>query len=124
MLAHLPGLIPSPTQGVWWLGPLPARAYALCILAGIFVALIMTRRRLEARGGTAEQVDLVAFWAVPFGIVGAGSTTSSRPTSPTSGPVGTRSTRSRSGRAGSASGAPWRSGRSGPGSAAAATGWT
>lgn len=70
MLAHLPGLIPSPTQGVWWLGPLPVRAYALCILAGIFVALIMTRRRLEARGGTAEQVDLVAFWAVPFGIVG------------------------------------------------------
>ena len=27
---------PSPTQGVWYLGPVPIRAYALCIIAGIF----------------------------------------------------------------------------------------
>ena len=31
--------IPSPTQGVWQLGPLPIRAYALCIIAGVVVAV-------------------------------------------------------------------------------------
>ena len=29
----------SPPQNEWWIGPLPIRAYALCIIAGIFVAL-------------------------------------------------------------------------------------
>ena len=37
--------IPSPPQGVWNLGPLPIRAYALCILAGIFVAIWYGGRR-------------------------------------------------------------------------------
>ena len=62
--------LPSPSQGVWHLGPLPIRAYALCIIAGILVALALTRRRWVARGGTGEQVEAVAMWAVPFGIVG------------------------------------------------------
>nr|WP_246308950.1 prolipoprotein diacylglyceryl transferase [Kineosphaera limosa] len=63
--------IPSPTQGVWFIGPLPLRAYALCILAGIVVAVWWTQKRLEARGGQPGQVLDVAMWAVPFGIVGA-----------------------------------------------------
>jgi prolipoprotein diacylglyceryl transferase len=62
--------LPSPSQGVWHLGPLPIRAYALCIIVGILVALALTRRRWVARGGIGEQVDTVAMWAVPFGIVG------------------------------------------------------
>ncbi|GAB2939426.1 prolipoprotein diacylglyceryl transferase [Rhodococcus aerolatus] len=62
--------IPSPSQGVWHLGPLPVRAYALCILAGIVVAVVLTRRRWEARGHDPEDVFDVALWAVPFGIVG------------------------------------------------------
>ena len=62
--------IPSPTQGVWYLGPVPLRAYALCILAGILVAVWLTQRRLAARGGDPERVIDVATWAVPFGIVG------------------------------------------------------
>jgi len=62
--------LPSPSQGVWHLGPLPIRAYALCIIAGIIVALIMTQRRWTARGGDPEAVLDVALWAVPFGIVG------------------------------------------------------
>ena len=33
--AALPAEIPSPSVGVWHLGPLPIRGYALCILAGI-----------------------------------------------------------------------------------------
>ena len=70
MIAALPSSIPSPTSGVWHLGPLPIRAYALCILAGIVVAVWSTGRRLADRGGTAEQALDISAWAVPFGIVG------------------------------------------------------
>jgi len=62
--------IPSPTQGVWYLGFFPIRAYAMCILAGIVVAVWITQRRLEDRGGKPGQALDVAAWAVPFGIVG------------------------------------------------------
>ena len=62
--------IPSPSQGVWHLGPLPIRAYALCILLGIFVAIWLTQKRWVAQGGKADDVIDVAMWAVPFGIVG------------------------------------------------------
>ncbi len=62
--------IPSPDQGVWYLGPFPVRAYALCILAGIAAAVWLGERRWVARGGTAGQVSDVALWAVPFGIIG------------------------------------------------------
>ena len=62
--------IPSPTTGVWHLGPIPIRGYAMCILAGIVVALWITQRRLRDRGGKAGQTLDVAAWAVPFGILG------------------------------------------------------
>jgi prolipoprotein diacylglyceryl transferase len=62
--------LPSPSQGVWDLGPIPIRAYALCILAGIVVATWWTQRRWAARGGNADDVLDVVMWAVPFGIVG------------------------------------------------------
>jgi prolipoprotein diacylglyceryl transferase len=62
--------IPSPTQGVWALGPLPIRAYALCIVAGIVAAVLITERRWVARGGAPGDVLDIAVWAVPFGIIG------------------------------------------------------
>jgi prolipoprotein diacylglyceryl transferase len=62
--------LPSPSQGVWHLGPFPIRAYALCILVGIVVAVLITQRRWVARSGRAEDVLDVAAWAVPFGIIG------------------------------------------------------
>ncbi|WP_181807925.1 prolipoprotein diacylglyceryl transferase [Streptomyces shenzhenensis] len=62
--------LPSPSQGVWHLGPIPVRAYALCILAGIFTAVWLTGRRWEARGGRREDIADIAIWAVPFGIAG------------------------------------------------------
>lgn len=62
--------IPSPSQGVWHLGPFPLRAYAFAILLGIVVAAIMTRRRWAERGGDPETVLDITYWAVPFGIVG------------------------------------------------------
>lgn len=62
--------IPSPSQGVWQLGPVPVRAYALCILAGIVVAIWLGERRWRARGGRPGAILDIAAWAVPFGIVG------------------------------------------------------
>jgi prolipoprotein diacylglyceryl transferase len=62
--------IPSPDRGVWYLGPIPIRAYALCIIAGIIVAVSWGERRFVARGGEAGTVTDVAVFAVPFGLVG------------------------------------------------------
>ena len=62
--------IPSPSQGVWHLGPLPLRAYAFMIIIGIIVAVWYGERRWTARGGTSGTVVDIAVWAVPFGLVG------------------------------------------------------
>ncbi|MFD4670447.1 prolipoprotein diacylglyceryl transferase [Lentzea sp. NPDC058450] len=62
--------IPSPDRGVWYLGPLPLRAYALCIIAGIIVAIWWGERRWVERGGIKGEVTDIAVWAVPFGLVG------------------------------------------------------
>ncbi len=62
--------IPSPSQGVWHVGPIPIRAYALCIIVGIIVAIWWGERRYQARGGEQGAVVDIAVWAVPFGLVG------------------------------------------------------
>ena len=67
----MPAGIPSPSSGVWYIGPIPVRAYALCILTGVFVAVWWSDRRYRARGGRPEVVLDVAIVAVPAGIVGA-----------------------------------------------------
>ncbi|HTR69104.1 MAG TPA: prolipoprotein diacylglyceryl transferase [Mycobacteriales bacterium] len=67
VLAH----IPSPSDGVIHLGPVPIRAYALCIIAGVIVATVVGNRRFVARGGRDGAIVDVATWAVPFGLVGA-----------------------------------------------------
>ena len=63
--------LPSPSQGTCEIGPLPLRAYALCIIAGIVMAIWIGERRWIARGGTSGEVSDLAIWAVPFGLVGA-----------------------------------------------------
>jgi prolipoprotein diacylglyceryl transferase len=63
--------IPSPSTGIWHIGAFPLRAYALCIIAGIIVAMIIATRGWRARGGTADSMELMVVVGVPFGIVGA-----------------------------------------------------
>jgi prolipoprotein diacylglyceryl transferase len=70
VIAALPATIPSPTEGVWHLGPLPLRGYAFCILAGIVAAVWIAERRWQARGGPPGISLDVATYAVPFGVVG------------------------------------------------------
>ena len=62
--------IPSPSQGVWHLGFFPIRAYALCIIVGIFAAIWIAQRRWTARGGKAGEIADLALWIVPMGIIG------------------------------------------------------
>jgi prolipoprotein diacylglyceryl transferase len=62
--------IPSPSDGVWHVGPVPLRGYALCIIIGIFAAAILADRRYRARGGALGVINEISTWAVPFGLVG------------------------------------------------------
>ncbi|HEX4059131.1 MAG TPA: prolipoprotein diacylglyceryl transferase [Galbitalea sp.] len=57
----------------WWplTNTLDIKTYALCLLAGIIVAVAWTGRRLTQRGAEPGIVLDIAFWAVLFGIVGA-----------------------------------------------------
>ncbi|HEU4421489.1 MAG TPA: prolipoprotein diacylglyceryl transferase [Pilimelia sp.] len=63
--------IPSPSTAIWHIGPIPVRAYALCIVLGIVVACVVTEVRLRRRGAPRYAVLDVAVWAVPAGIIGA-----------------------------------------------------
>ncbi|MFG3298488.1 prolipoprotein diacylglyceryl transferase [Micromonospora chersina] len=63
--------LPSPSTAVWQLGPVPIRAYALCIIVGIVVACVVTEHRLRRRGVAPGAVLDIAVWAVPAGIIGA-----------------------------------------------------
>jgi phosphatidylglycerol---prolipoprotein diacylglyceryl transferase len=61
---------PSPPRGVWHVGSVPIRAYALFIIVGIVVALLIGDRRWEARGGERGVIYDIALWAVPLGLIG------------------------------------------------------
>lgn len=52
------------------MGPFPLRAYAICIIIGIIVAIWWGERRWRERGGEQGKVLDVAMFAVPFGLVG------------------------------------------------------
>ena len=65
-----PAVLPSPTSGVWHLGFFPLRGYAMCILAGIVIAVWITQKRLADRGGREGLALDISAWAVPFGILG------------------------------------------------------
>ena len=72
-----PFSIPSPDEA-WQVWEIPffgltfnIHTYALCILLGIVLAVIMTSRRLTKRGAEPGVVLDIALWAVPLGIIGA-----------------------------------------------------
>ena len=89
-------------------GPVPIRAYALCIIVGIVVAMLWGEKRFVARGGEPGTVTDVAVCAVPFGLVGGRLYHVLTDWKTYFGPGATRSTRCGSGTAASASGAPSR----------------
>jgi prolipoprotein diacylglyceryl transferase len=63
--------IPSPSQSSFEVGPFTFHFYALCIIAGIAVAIWLGDKRLRAHDpALATVVSDVAIFAVPAGIIG------------------------------------------------------
>ncbi|SDH28768.1 prolipoprotein diacylglyceryl transferase [Microbacterium pygmaeum] len=63
--------IPSPTVSYFDIGPLRIHFYALCIIAGIIAATLLTNNRLNRRGAEPWVVIDIALIAVPLAIIGA-----------------------------------------------------
>jgi len=63
--------IPSPGISSFQVGPLTIHFYALCILAGIVVATLLTNHRLTKRGAEPWVVVDIALLAVPLAIIAA-----------------------------------------------------
>jgi prolipoprotein diacylglyceryl transferase len=63
--------IPSPEISYFDIGPLRIHFYALCIIAGIVVAVLLTNWRMTRRGAEPWVVIDIALLAVPLAIVGA-----------------------------------------------------
>lgn len=63
--------IPSPVINSIDLGFVEIRFYALFILAGMAIAIIVMGRRLQRRGHSRDAALSIALWAIPFGIIGA-----------------------------------------------------
>jgi prolipoprotein diacylglyceryl transferase len=62
--------IPSPDVSYIELGPLRIHFYALFILAGIILALVLTESRLRSRGAESGIALDISLWAIPLGILG------------------------------------------------------
>ncbi len=63
--------IPSPPISYFDIGPLRIHIYALCIIAGIVLAVLWTNHRLTKRGGEPWVVIDIALLAVPLAIIAA-----------------------------------------------------
>ena len=70
-LANVVTSIPSPPVSFFDVGPLRIHIYALCIIAGIVVATLLTNHRLTRRGAERWVVIDIALLAVPLAIIGA-----------------------------------------------------
>ncbi len=62
--------IPTPSHSAVGLGPLTIHYYALCIVAGVVVAIALGRARYAQRGGDVDEVIDCAIVAIPAGIIG------------------------------------------------------
>lgn len=62
--------IPSPSFNDFTIGVVTIRLYALFIILGIILAIVVSSLRLKSRGVSGGVAIDVAIWAVPFGIIG------------------------------------------------------
>lgn len=62
--------IPTPNTSALHFGPFTIHFYALCIIAGISLAIWLGDRRFRRFGGARGVVSDVAYVAVPVGIIG------------------------------------------------------
>jgi prolipoprotein diacylglyceryl transferase len=67
----VPASIPSPSDGVIDLGPIPLHVYGILLALGVVVAAVMTGRRWARWGRDRREFDDVVVWIVIGGVVGA-----------------------------------------------------
>ena len=70
MIALL-GSIPSPQINSFMVGPFKIHFYALCILAGMILAIWLADRRLVQRGAKSGIALDIALWTIPIAVIGA-----------------------------------------------------
>lgn len=63
--------LPSPSRSLWHIGPIPVRAYPICVVVGIIVGLWIASRRYRRVGGRPGMILDIATVAIPVGLVGA-----------------------------------------------------
>jgi prolipoprotein diacylglyceryl transferase len=62
--------LPTPTSSLIEVGPLTIHYYALCILLGIAAAIVISRGRYRRAGGNPDEINQLAAYAIPAGIIG------------------------------------------------------
>jgi prolipoprotein diacylglyceryl transferase len=62
---------PSPSRSLWHIGPVPVRAYAICVVLGIVLGLWVASRRYQRIGGRPGMILDMATLAIPAGLLGA-----------------------------------------------------
>jgi prolipoprotein diacylglyceryl transferase len=63
--------LPSPSRSLWHIGPIPVRAYPICVVLGIIVGLWIASRRYRDVGGRPGLILDIATVAIPVGLLGA-----------------------------------------------------
>ncbi len=63
--------LPSPSFKSLHIGPVQFRVYGLMIALGVVAAVWLAERRWLERGGKPDEIQSLAAWAVPAGLVGA-----------------------------------------------------
>ena len=63
--------IPSPSTGVYHVGPLTIHMYGVMLLLAIAAAIWLTGRRWVSWGGDWDLIYRMSIWGVIFGIIGA-----------------------------------------------------
>ena len=63
--------IPSPQISFFMVGPFKIHFYALCILLGMILAILLADRRLVKRGAPSGVALDISLWTIPIAIVGA-----------------------------------------------------
>ena len=63
--------LPSPSRSLWHVGPIPVRAYPICVVLGIIVGLWVASRRYRRIGGRPGMILDIATVAIPVGLIGA-----------------------------------------------------
>ncbi|HZJ28195.1 MAG TPA: prolipoprotein diacylglyceryl transferase [Acidimicrobiia bacterium] len=63
--------IPSPSNGVFNLGPLPLHLYGLTLAVGVVAATYIAEARWKRMGHDPKEISSIAVWIVVAGVIGA-----------------------------------------------------